>query len=288
MRRFYFLVVTALLAACTGPAPDRAGSVELSDEPLIGKFIWHDLVTDDPAAARRFYGGLFDWSFEATTHPNGGDYTLILADGRYLGGIVEMPDPEDVDYSRWLAYLSVADVDRAVALTRERGGRAVAGPLELGEVGRVAAIVDPQGAVVGLLRSRYGDPVDTAPGGPGAIVWNELLAADAADAAGFYGLLAGLQTVEEQRPGGIYRFLRAQGRDRAGVMPMPAEDGDPIWLTHFAVADVERAAERAAALGGTVLLAPDPDVRDGLFAVVSDPTGAILALQQRTPGTEAQ
>ena len=83
-----------------------------------------------------------------------------------------------------------ADVDRAVALTREGGGRAVAGPLDLGDVGRAAAVEDPQGAVVGLLRSRYGDPLDTVERGHGAIVWNELLAADAAQAAAWSAALA--------------------------------------------------------------------------------------------------
>jgi hypothetical protein len=271
------------LAACTGPMAERMADIELSDEPLTGKFVWHDLITDDTVAARSFYGGLFGWSFEVTTHPNGGDYTLIRLGERYLGGIVELADPDNADYSRWLGYLSVADVDRAVALTREGGGRAVAGPLDLGDVGRAAAVEDPQGAVVGLLRSRYGDPLDTAERGHGAIVWNELLAADAAQAAAFYGALADVEYIEQPRAGGTYRVLRGQGVDRAGIMPRPADDVQPLWLTHFAVANVERAAGRAAELGGTVLVAPDPALRDGLFAVVTDPNGAILALRQSTP-----
>jgi hypothetical protein len=278
-----FLASLVALAACTGPAADRMAAFELSDEPLTGKFVWHDLITDNAAGARRFYGGLFGWSFEATAHPNGGDYTLIRNGDRFLGGIVELADPEGADYSRWLGYLSVADVDRAVALTRERGGRAVAGPLDLGEVGRAAAVEDPQGAVIGLLRSRYGDPVDTVTDGIGDIVWNELLAADAGGAADFYRSLAGLQPFEEQRTGGVYRLLRAQGRDRAGIMPRPNDELQPLWLTHFAVADVGRATDRVAELGGTVLVAPDPAVRNGLFAVVTDPSGALLALHQWTP-----
>ena len=280
---FGLTVLALLLAACSGPGPERIAAFELSPEPLTGKFVWHDLITDDGAAARRFYGGLFGWSFERTTLPNGGDYTLIRNGEHYLGGIVELADPENADYSRWLGYLSVADVDRAVALTQARGGRAVAGPRDVGEIGRAAAIEDPQGAVVGLLRSRHGDPVDRAPAGQGDIVWNELLAADAPAAAAFYGALTGVQAVEEQRRGGVYRLLRAQGRDRAGVMPRPGDEGQPLWLTQFAVTDVARATDRVAELGGTVLLAPDPGIRDGLFAVVEDPAGALLALRQWTP-----
>jgi predicted enzyme related to lactoylglutathione lyase len=46
------------------------------------------------------------------------------------------------------------------------------------------------------------------------------------------------------------------------------------------VADPAALAARAASLGGTVLLAPDPDVRKGSLAVVADPSGAIVALQK--------
>ena len=141
---------------------------------------------------------------------------------------------------------------------------------------------DPQQAVVGLLQSALGDPDDSLQPGPGVVVWNELLTADAVAAAAFYAALAGMEVDEQQRPRGIYRVLRSQGRDRAGVMPRPDENVTPFWLTHFGVADIDRAVSRAESLGGEVLLAPDPQLRDGLVAVVVDPTGAILALQQWT------
>jgi predicted enzyme related to lactoylglutathione lyase len=83
------------------------------------------------------------------------------------------------------------------------------------------------------------------------------------------------------RRGGEYIILRAQGRERAGIMERPDARVEPLWLTHFAVADVEAAARRAAELGGRVLLAPAAELREGTLAVVTDPTGAILALQQQ-------
>lgn len=271
----------AIVAACRATAPIGAGKLALADEPLLGKFVWHDLITDDVASSRRFYGGLLGWQFEQTTHPQGGEYTLILADGHYLGGIIFLADPDGSDFSRWLPYLSVADVDAAVRATQSAGGAALVGPLDLGNVGRAAAVSDPQGAVLGLLRSRAGDPDDSLASAPGRVVWNELLAADDLAAAGFYAALAGLEVSSTPRQGGRYTTLRAQGRERAGIMLRPDERLKPLWLTHFAVADVEAAAGRAAELGGKVLLAPSPQVRDSQLAVVTDPNGAILALQQR-------
>lgn len=275
------ITASVIVVACSATAPLPAGKLALSSEPLLGKFVWHDLMTDDVAAARRFYGGLLGWEFEQTTHPRGGDYTLIRAGGHYLGGMVLLEDPAGADFSRWLPYLSVADVDAAVASTESAGGAALVGPLDLGDIGRAAAVSDPQGAVLGLLRSRIGDPDDSLAPAPGRVVWNELLAADDAGAAAFYSSLAGFEVATMPRRGGEYTVLRAQGRERAGIMPRPDTRLEPLWLTYFAVADVTAATKRAAELGGKVLLAPAPELRDGRLAVVTDPSGALLALQQQ-------
>jgi predicted enzyme related to lactoylglutathione lyase len=258
-------------------------NLSLSDEPLTGKFVWHDLITEDVAAAQRFYGRLLGWEFESTTHPRGGDYTLVKAGGRYLGGMVQRADGADEDYSRWLPYLSVSDVDRAVRLNATAGGAALIEPLDLGNIGRAAVITDPQGAVLGLLRSRHGDPDDPPETHFGQVYWNELLASDDAAAAEYYRSLAGYRVETIARRGGEYVLLQAQGRERAGVLQRPAPEIAPDWLTHFAVTDVDTAVRRAADMGGTILLAPSDDIREGTFAIVRDPTGAPFALTEFTP-----
>jgi predicted enzyme related to lactoylglutathione lyase len=281
-RKWLLTAILLLFAAsaCTTTEVSRMADLPLSDKPLVGKFVWHDLITDDVKQARQFYGVVMGWSYEATTHPNGGDYTLITLDGQFVGGMVELADPPDADYSRWLPYVSVADVDQAAAFTQESGGDTVAGPQDLASIGRVAAIHDPQGAVIGLLRSDVGDPDDSVEPMPGMVIWNELLASDVASALAFYQGLAGYRVKVEERPLGQYYDLRAGGYDRAGVMQRPVDDVEPIWLTHFGVADVVSATGRATQAGGTVLLAPTPKVRDGRMALIRDPAGAIFALSQ--------
>ena len=57
MRVFSGLLVTLVLvgvAACTTTDAERLAGFELSEGPLTGKFVWHDLITDDVAVARRF------------------------------------------------------------------------------------------------------------------------------------------------------------------------------------------------------------------------------------------
>ncbi len=276
------LAMVLAVSACTTTDAERLAGFELSEGPLTGKFVWHDLITDDVEVARRFYGGLFGWTFQDTAGPNGGEYTVIRKDGRAVAGIVHLDDPAGVEYSRWLGYLSVADVDRAAEFTRSKGGEVVVGPLDLGEIGRAAAIIDPQGAVVGLIRSRHGDPDDTMVRGTGEVVWNEMVASDDLAAVAFYENLAGLEKKDEMRPGGTYRVMYSQGQRRSGIAQRSTDELDPFWLTSFGVEDVRAATAKAAELGGTVLLEPSEDVRNGLLALVTDPAGAILALYQWT------
>ena len=46
-----------------------------------GKFVWQDLVTQDVAEARAFYGALFGWTFR-----EGDRYIQVLHEGEPIGG----------------------------------------------------------------------------------------------------------------------------------------------------------------------------------------------------------
>ncbi len=281
-RRFLSILIVAVgISSCTTVSGPSIPGISLSASPLIGKFVWHDLITDDTDAARRFYAGMFDWTFEETSRPGGGDYILAKSADRYVGGFVHQDDPDDGDdFSRWLGYLSVADVDRAVAATRSAGGKILVDTRELGEIGNVAAIQDPQGAVIGLIRIQHGDPDDTAAKSAGQIIWNELLASDSAEAADFYRQLAGYDVQTLQRRGGEYIKLKAGNTERAGIMQNPFDDSPPEWLTYFAVADLSAMSNKVESLGGKVLIKPSADFREGTLALIADPGGAVLVLQK--------
>ena len=278
------LAISVLLlgaVACTATSQSDLSGMSFSDEPLTGKIIWNDLVTEDFDAAQRFYSGLFGWEFVRSRTIEGNDYVVARHGETYVAGILGIDArPDGKRVSRWLPYLSVLDVDDAVA--RSMSSRAtVAVSARDVNLGRVAAIIDPEGAVVGLVTSNIGDPDDsTTAAAPGRVVWSELLSGDPAAAAEFYSALAGLETEVVERRGGQYTLLTGQGVNRAGIMEMPADDVEPIWLTYFGVNDPQQAAAKAKELGGTVVLPPSPDLREGTMAVVTDPTGAVLVLQK--------
>ena len=284
MRLTITLIAATLLAgvaACTTASQSDFAGMSFSEKPLTGKVIWNDLITEDLAAARQFYGGLFGWTFEDAVERDGGEY-IVARDGEiYVAGILAIaPRQDGQKLTRWLPYLSVDDVDTAIGRGKAGGG-AVAVDARDVSLGRVAAIIDPEGAVIGLAHSKIGDPDDNSTrAAPGRVVWSELLSGNTVAASAFYRLLAGFDIEVIERRGGLYTLLSANGVNRAGIMPKPAEEIEPVWLTYFGVSDPKSAAAKAKELGGTVLVPPSPELREGTMAIVTDPVGAVLVLQK--------
>jgi len=274
-----------LPTGCTWTSDPGTSAMSFASEPLVGKIVWNDLITEDLDSAHRFYAGLFGWTFEQTKGPEGRPYWLARSGRIYVAGMVAVPPPPSgsEDFSRWLPYMSVKSVDASVVTATTAGARIAAAARNV-SLGRVAAIVDPEGAVIGLARSRIGDPDDatTAPAA-GRVVWTELLANDPSSAAQFYATVIGYVPRTIVRRGGHYTLLTVEGADRAGILQNPSNTAAPAWLTYFGVSDPAAAADRVEALGGKVVLRPSEQLREGTMAVVTDPSGALFALRKVNP-----
>jgi predicted enzyme related to lactoylglutathione lyase len=274
------LLATLVVAGCTNlPSVSPFKGAELSPTPLLGKFVWRDLVTENPDTVKPFYAALFGWEFEEG-RALGAPYTLVKSGGQYIAGISRTRRPRpDQPVSQWLSFMSVADVDRAVEQTRAAGGSVVAGPLDLPNIGRGAVVLDPDGAPLGLLRSSIGDPADTPEPALNRFLWTEHLSRDPQASADFYVTLAGFELRKIDFAGKPYWVL-VRGRERAGLLRNPIAVDRPIWLPYVRVTDPAASATLAAKLGGRVLLAPRKDLRNGTLALIADPSGAVLALQK--------
>ncbi len=272
----------SVMSACSTVTNPISSSISLSEQPLTGKFVWHDLLTDEPVAVRAFYSALFGWEYEDTTLPGrSGPYTLIKSGDRYLGGIVMLADPdENINYSRWLSYLSVDDVDKSTSAVQHAGGTILVPARDIGSFGRAAVVQDPQSAVLGLARSKVGDPDDSHVPEAGDIIWHELVATDNQAAAGFYENLAEYNVESKDRRGGRYHILKAAGIKRAGIVQNPIPDLPPAWLVSFAVSDPLETTSLVESAGGKVLLAPSEEFRESTVALISDPSGALLLIQK--------
>jgi uncharacterized protein len=93
-----------------------------------GKVIWADLVTPDLAGAKRFYGGLFGWTFN-DIRTGDLDYSVALLDGAPVAGLVQRTKrPEERPQPAWLTFISVQDVGEARRVVLAHGGKVLSQP----------------------------------------------------------------------------------------------------------------------------------------------------------------
>ncbi len=122
-------IAVALLCSASSFGCTRSATlpplVEDESAPKIpGKFVWHNLVTNDGAAARTFYGELFGWEFDVKKD---GRYSVITYQGHNLGGILDASNEENPPKTgRWLSAISVPDLDESLVgawQSRRQAGR---------------------------------------------------------------------------------------------------------------------------------------------------------------------
>ena len=189
------LISVLVLGSCTSMA--GAADFELpalntppSTEHHLGKMVWADLVTPDLAAAEKFYGALFGWTFHRI-RAGSSDYAVAMFDGRPIGGMMEKPMPAgERRQSAWLTFMAVGDVDGVKRVATAHGAKVLADSRSYPMRGRQCVLSDPEGAVFAILASSSGDPPDYVPVS-GEWIWSSLHAKDAGAEAAFYQELFG-------------------------------------------------------------------------------------------------
>ena len=267
---FVFIIGFLLLTGCSklDLTPVTSPPTEVYHQ---GKFVWYDLLTTDVASAKKFYGDLLGWSFK-----DQGRYTVVLNNGQAIGGIVKIQAKDNKEHAaRWLASLSIPDVDQAATFVKESGGIIHEGPVDMKNRGRGVLVSDPQGAQVLLLHSSSGDPADVDPP-MGAWLWVELWSKDIDASVAFYEELGDYSTVAGEKG---YRFLW-QEKWRAGIRLVPDENLEVRWTPTVRVADTVLISKQAEKLGGQVLVQPRDLAIGGSAALIKDPAGGLLIVQR--------
>jgi predicted enzyme related to lactoylglutathione lyase len=115
-------------------------------------FHWNELWAKDANAVLPFYRKAIGVTLDkmAQPMPDGGTYHLFTFDGAMVGGALTTPNAKAP--AMWLPYVSVEDVDAAVARAKGLGGRVIAEVMDVDTVGRFGIVADRQGAVLGLIR----------------------------------------------------------------------------------------------------------------------------------------
>jgi len=250
-----------------------------------GSFIWYELMTPDPAAAKRFYDSVVGWDIAVNSVAPGIEYRMIgRSDGGNAGGVLTLTDEMKANGARpvWLGYLHSRDVDAAVAEIAADGGSTMMPPWDQPGVGRLAMFTGPEGAPIYLM-----DPLPPE-GQPDAVSdvfsvdeaqrvrWNELWSSDPERSIAFYKRHFGWDQEGDMDMGvmGKYRFVQCSGVAIGAVMPTMPDMPGSMWNFYFGVDDIDRAAEAVSSGGGQIVNGP-MEIPGGEFALNAvDPQGA--------------
>lgn len=259
---------------------DKTGSAT----PTVprGRFVWYELLANDQAVATAFYTKVLGWSTEAwKTPPGAPPYTMWTNAGKSFGGLMALPEEarKAGAPSHWLGYISVPDTDGSLAQAKKYGAKALMGPMDLPEVGRIAVIADPQGAVLALFTPSMAGSEPPAAPPVGNISWHELATDDWKKAWDFYQSMFGWQKGDAMDMGamGTYQIFTLGGPPVGAMFNRPPQIPVSNWLYYFRVANLDEAIEKTKVGGGKILNGP-MDVPGGRIAQCMDPQGAAFAL----------
>lgn len=246
-------------------------------------FSWYELLTTDLPAAQLFYGKVVGWNAQDASTPQFA-YRLFNAGSAAVAGLMELPleGRKKGATPRWVGYVAVRDVDGAVDRLKALGGAVYVPPTD-SNIGRIAVVADPQTATLALVGGlKYGATAASDAGGPGRVVWHELLAAEANAAFGFYSALFGWEKAQaEVAMVDSYQLFAASGRVLGGMFTKFAATPVPFWLYYFEVADLDAAIDQVKVGGGRIAQGPIELGGDSWAARCIDPQGAMFALLGR-------
>jgi hypothetical protein len=134
-----------VLDSDSGDSPDQ--------EVPVGGILWVDLFTRDVEKMAGFYKELAPYSVTERVVREGFSGRLLSAQDMPRAGIV--PVDEEANRSAWVPYVRVDNVETTLEKVVQGGGFAIVVPDKEILDGNLAVFVDPNGAVMGLVKWDY-------------------------------------------------------------------------------------------------------------------------------------
>jgi hypothetical protein len=250
----------------------------MSNAEVLGRFVWHELLTNDTAGAAAFYPKVVPWRTAPSSMPG---YTIWMAGQTQIGGLMALPAEAGSTPPHWLVYIGTPNVDATCTQAAGLGARVVKPPADIPNVGRFAVLSDPQGATFALFTPGGGPPPGAQPA-QGGFSWHELATTDVAGALRFYGQLFGWSKGPGHDMGtmGIYQLFQHAGTQVGGMCNVQGPSTAPSWLSYVHVADSTRAVAAAKSSGGRLLHGPMEVPGGSWIAMMMDPQGGAFAVQE--------
>lgn len=119
-----------------------------------GDVHWSELLSGDVEASKAYFKAICGWTIDEMPMPGGMIYNVCKNGERPVAGIMSVDHIKEQNpeaQPHWMTYLHVDDVDAATGTTAANGGVVLSQPFDVPGVGRIAIIMDPGKAVVGLM-----------------------------------------------------------------------------------------------------------------------------------------
>ena len=249
-----------------------------------GAFIWYELMTADPEAAKAFYDSAVGWEV-GPRQPGDMDYRMIVAPDGMVGGVMGLNQDMIANGAKpvWMGYFGVDDVDATVDAVVKAGGQVHLPAFDIPDIGRIAMVGDPQGVPIYVMRGASNEASTAySRNAMGHVCWNELLTPDPDAALAFYAATFNVTKIGAMPMGemGDYSFIAngdSNGEAVGAVMKTPAQ-GYPGWGFYFRVPEIQAAIARVEKAGGKVTHGP-MEVPGGEWVInVQDPEGVHFGL----------
>ncbi|MFN7996704.1 MAG: VOC family protein [Bryobacteraceae bacterium] len=251
------------------------------DKHAAGTFCWIELGTTDQAAAKQFYGSLFGWAPNDMPMGPGEFYTMFTLEGRNAAAAYTI-NPERMPGvpPHWMLYITADSADDAAARITEAGGKLMAPPFDVFDVGRMAVAQDPTGATFSIWQAKSHAGIGIA-GVDGSLSWADLMTGDLERARQFYCKAFHWQITPGQNDPSGYLHIKNGEHFIGGMPPTGLPPGvPPHWLPYFHSSNCDASTEKATGMGAKVLYGPVSMENVGRWSVVADPQGAVFAIFQ--------
>lgn len=245
-----------------------------------GSFCWIELATTNQTAAKVFYHQLLGWNVNDFPMGPGEVYSMFEVGGGSAGAAYTMrkEQREQGVPPHWMIYVAVENADASAQRAGELGGTILAPAFDVMDVGRMAVVRDPTGAVFSLWQAKR--HIGLTVTGNNTFCWADLSTPDAEKASAFYTGLFGWRLTLDPADKSGYLHIQNNGVYIGGIPPAASRQPQtpPHWMAWFAVADCDAAAKIAVNEGGKTLYGPMTMEKVGRLAVAADPQGAVFGL----------
>lgn len=273
LRAAILIAVTAVSMTGCQLTSSELPAISDSGTKNSGHVVWHDLITPNLAQSQAFYSSVFGWQFQAVND----SYTLASLDGKLIAGMAELDNKQNA--SHWLSLISSKDIAAISEKTIKAGGKVLVSSTEIKGRGTIAVLEDPQGAVFSLINTVNGDP--EAQQTDNGWIWQEVWSDNPEQSKAFYQSLGNYSAQSKPLNNGNYSYLALNGTPAIGFVKKPDAEIGNTWVNYIKVADVDATLLKVTAAGGIVLMAPNDKVRNGSVAIIRDPAGAGIVIQEQ-------